>query len=128
MRNAVKGIMTILVVIGAMACVDPVALTTVERLEGSWTWVESSGEYLKRKTLRWNEGAVSKRFNNGDTVAIVDGPFTGFDAVFNGYLSSRDRCLVLLSSVSGIASVELSDRDIEAAKGSWRRRFGFEAG
>lgn len=89
---------------------------------------ESVIGYLGQKTRRWNEGAVSKRFNSGDSVAIVDGPFAGFEAVFNGYLSARDRCLVLLSSVSGITSVELSDRDIENATGSWRRRFGFEAG
>ncbi len=95
---------------------------------GLATMPDSLIEYLQQKTRRWNDGMVSKRFNPGDSVAIVDGPFSGFEAVFNGYLSSRDRCLVLLNSVSGIASVELSDLDIEAAKGSWRRRFGLEAG
>ncbi len=85
-------------------------------------------DYLKQKTRRWNEGMVSKRFSPGDNVAIVDGPFAGFEAVFNGYLSSRDRCLVLLNSVSGISSVEISDLDIETAEGSWRGRFGLGAG
>lgn len=85
-------------------------------------------DFLKQKTVRWNEGTVTKRFNQGDAVAIVDGPFAGFEAVFSGYLSSRDRCLVLLNSVSGISTVELSDLDIETADGSWRQRFGFEAG
>lgn len=84
-------------------------------------------DYFKQKTRRWNEGSVSKRFSSGSQVAIVDGPFAGFEAVFSGYLSARDRCVVLLSSVSGVTSVELSDRDIEGVTGSWRSRFGLEA-
>lgn len=91
------------------------------------TMPESVVEYLKQKTLRWNDGMVSKRFSQGDAVAIVDGPFAGFEAVFNGYLSSRDRCLVLLNSVSGISSVEISNRDLETAEGTWRGRFGIGA-
>lgn len=85
-------------------------------------------EFLKQKTRHWNEGAITRKFSQGDAVAIVDGPFVGFEAVFSGYLSSRDRCMVLLNSVSGISSVEISHRDIETAEGSWRRRFGIEPG
>ena len=35
--------LSILAVIGATGCGDPVAPTTAELLEGSWTWVDSSG-------------------------------------------------------------------------------------
>ncbi len=89
---------------------------------------ESLIEYLVEKTQRWNEGAVAKRFSQGDAVAIVEGPFAGFEAVFNGYLSSQDRCMVLLKSVSGLSSVELPETVIEAANGTWRTRFGYGAG
>ncbi len=89
---------------------------------------ESLVDYLRARTRRWNEGAIEKRFSRGDAVAIVDGPLAGFDAVFSGYLSSRDRCLVLLNSVSGLSSVEISKNDIESAAASWHGRFGIETG
>ena len=89
---------------------------------------ESMIEYLKARTRRWNDGLIGKRFKQGDSIAIVDGPFAGFEAVFSGYLSSRDRCLVLLNSVSGLSSIEISDRDIESAGTTWQGRFGIQTG
>ena len=43
MGNMARRTLSILAVIGATGCGDPVAVTTAELLEGSWTWVESSG-------------------------------------------------------------------------------------
>jgi transcription antitermination factor NusG len=89
---------------------------------------DSLVDYVKEKTRRWNEGALGARFKRGDSVSIVDGPMAGFEAVFSGYLSTQERCLVLLKSVTGISSVELSQMDIEPANGAWRGRLGLEPG
>ena len=92
------------------------------------TLPDSLVDYVRERTRRWNEGAIGTRFSKGDSVAIVDGPFAGFEAVFGGYMSSRERCLVLLKSVTGISTVEMSQLDIEPANTTWRRRLGLEAG
>jgi transcriptional antiterminator RfaH len=38
-------------------------------------------------------------FDNGEHVSVVDGPFRGFDAIFERYLSGADRVAILLSAV-----------------------------
>jgi transcriptional antiterminator RfaH len=40
-----------------------------------------------------------KRFGKGEQVRIVEGPFRGFEAIFERYLSSADRVAILLHSV-----------------------------
>lgn len=40
-------------------------------------------------------------FQKGETVQIVAGPFRGFDAVFERYLSGADRVAILLNAVEG---------------------------
>jgi len=71
-RNAVNGVMTILVVVGAMACGDPVALATVELLEGSWTWVESSGGIAgETRTPESTGETMTLRFLGADSVELT---------------------------------------------------------
>ncbi|MGH7984778.1 MAG: transcription termination/antitermination protein NusG [Candidatus Binataceae bacterium] len=38
-------------------------------------------------------------FGNGDHLRVVDGPFRGFEAVFERYLSGTERVAILLSTV-----------------------------
>jgi len=40
-----------------------------------------------------------KGFDNGERVRVVDGPFRGFDAIFERYLSGAERVAILLSAV-----------------------------
>lgn len=80
-------------------------------------------EYLKDRTLRWNEGEMRKRFNPGDRIAIVSGPFAGLEAVFKDYVPSRDRCHVLLDAVQGVSSLEVPERDLDVVSRNWRGRF-----
>jgi transcriptional antiterminator RfaH len=40
-----------------------------------------------------------KAFNNGDHLRVVDGPFRGFQAIFERYLSSAERVAILLSAI-----------------------------
>ena len=43
MRNAVRTTLSILAIVAGTGCGGPLAPTTVELLDGSWTWVQSSG-------------------------------------------------------------------------------------
>jgi transcriptional antiterminator RfaH len=85
---------------------------------------ESLITYLQAKTQRWNAGAIEARFSAGDRVAIVDGPFSGFTAMFEEYTSTRERCRILVEAVPGISVMEIPDRDLELADGAWRQSFG----
>ncbi len=42
---------------------------------------------------------VEKPFDSGERVRVVEGPFKGFDAVFERYLSSAERVAILLNTV-----------------------------
>jgi transcription antitermination factor NusG len=42
---------------------------------------------------------VEKPFDNGERVRVVGGPFKGFEAVFERYLSSAERVAILLNTV-----------------------------
>ena len=44
---------------------------------------------------------ASKALRKGDPVMIADGPFCGFEAVFDRYLSGPRRVAILLSSITG---------------------------
>jgi transcriptional antiterminator RfaH len=52
---------------------------------------------------------VDKPFGTGERVVVVDGPFRGFEAIFQRYLSGAERVAILLSAVeSGGLRVVLS--------------------
>lgn len=56
-------------------------------------------EDLKRRCA---DGAVElprKAFGHGERVRIVGGPFRGFDAIFDRYLSSTERVAILLEAI-----------------------------
>src|SRR5258708_5954907 len=60
---------------------------------------------------------VDKPFGRGERVLVVDGPFRGFEAIFQNYLSGAERVAILLSAVeSGGLRVVLSASAL--AKGS----------
>ena len=42
---------------------------------------------------------VDKPFGTGERVVVVDGPFRGFEAIFQRYLSGAERVAILLSAV-----------------------------
>ncbi|MBI4220992.1 MAG: hypothetical protein HY682_12665 [Chloroflexi bacterium] len=84
-------------------------------------------EYLKDKTLRWNQGSTQSRFKPGERVRIVNGPFTGFEAIFRSYIPSRERCQVLLQAIKTFSTVEVPERDLDSISTSWRTRFAAQA-
>ncbi|HTY56198.1 MAG TPA: transcription termination/antitermination NusG family protein [Candidatus Binataceae bacterium] len=51
---------------------------------------------------RGSDGAVElpqKSFDKGERVKVVSGPFRGFDAIFERYLSSSERVAILLEAI-----------------------------
>lgn len=63
---------------------------------------------------RCSDGALElprKAFGRGERVKVVSGPFRGFDAIFERYLSSSERVAILLEAIQaqGIRVVLPSD-------------------
>lgn len=62
---------------------------------------------------------AGKNFQRGDTVLIQDGPFAGYEAVFDTHISGQDRVRVLLSLLQGRKlPVEITSRQIRRVKRS----------
>lgn len=80
--------------------------------------------YLKDQTRQWNSGDMRVEFAAGDQVTVVQGPFAGFDAVFEQYMAASERCRILLRSIQGIRSLELPESDIDNVARGWRAQFG----
>ncbi len=59
-------------------------------------------EGLMRKMATLNAEPRSRmlRYRNGDAVTISDGPFEGFQAIFNQYLPAQDRVKLLLKTLA----------------------------
>ena len=71
MRNAVRRTLSILAVVGGTACGDPVVPTTGELLDGSWTWVESSGGITGGTFTPASTGeTMTLRFLGADSVEL----------------------------------------------------------
>ena len=89
--------LSILAVIGATGCGDPVAVTTAELLEGSWTWVESSG------------GITGETFTPASTGETMTMQFLGADSVEltrNGVLAGATTYQLLLQDDGGTTVIE----------------------
>jgi hypothetical protein len=62
----------VLAVVGATGCGDPVTPTTAELLEGSWTWVESSGGITGGPFTPASTGeTMTLRFLGADSVELT---------------------------------------------------------
>ncbi|HKV55977.1 MAG TPA: transcription termination/antitermination NusG family protein [Candidatus Binataceae bacterium] len=60
------------------------------------------GTVVDEIRLRGVDGVVKieeKSFDNGDRIRVVEGPFRGFEAIFERYLSGPERVAILLSAV-----------------------------
>ena len=80
---------------------------------------ESLISTLKKQIDLYNQSfsEQKKNFKRGDTILIQDGPFAGYEAVFDIYISGRDRVRVLLDMLqSRKMSVEISDKQIRRVK------------
>ena len=56
-------------------------------------------EEIKRRGVNGVVRIEPKEFDNGERVRVVDGPFRGFEAIFERYLSGAERVAILLRTV-----------------------------
>jgi transcriptional antiterminator RfaH len=56
-------------------------------------------EEIKRRGVKGVVRIEPRAFDGGEHVRVVDGPFRGFDAIFERYLSGAERVAILLSAV-----------------------------
>jgi len=56
-------------------------------------------EEIKERGVNGIVKVQPREFDNGESVRVVDGPFRGFDAIFERYLSGAERVAILLSAV-----------------------------
>lgn len=72
-------------------------------------------ERLKRHVgALWQQRIQQRKFERGDRLLVRDGPFEGYEAIFDVYLSGRDRVRVLLEMLTGRpVGVELDPISIE---------------
>ena len=54
---------------------------------------------IKRRGVNGTVQIQEKPFGKGEHVRVVEGPFRGFEAIFERYLSSAERVAILLHSV-----------------------------
>ena len=65
--------------------------------------VPDSFIYELRKRIRWiekNGGLRASKFKSGDRVRVTDGPFSGYEGIFDFYLPETERVQVLLAFLS----------------------------
>ena len=56
-------------------------------------------------------------FQQGETIVIEDGPFAGYEAIFDAHISGQDRVRVLLSLLQGRQlPIEITSRQIRRMK------------
>jgi len=60
------------------------------------------------------KGIERRKYSRGDDLVVRDGPFEGYSAIFDVYLSGQDRVKVLLEMLSGRSiPIELEAHSIE---------------
>lgn len=56
-------------------------------------------EEIKRRGVNGVVRIEPRQFDNGERVRVAEGPFRGFEAIFERYLSGAERVAILLSAV-----------------------------
>ena len=74
---------------------------------------QSMVEYLQQRVSQWNDQGISRDLHQGDRVAVLNGPFSGLEGIFQRYIPSRERCQILLEAVGRLATIELPEWDVK---------------
>ena len=72
-------------------------------------------DYLRQQISEQNDSGASRNLTNGDRVLVSDGPFAGLEGIFQRYMSSRQRCRILLEMVGRLTAVELPEWEVKEA-------------
>ena len=71
---------------------------------------------IRRRVARESRAPSAPRYRAGQKVRIVEGPFEGLDAVFDGTLSPTGRSRVLVMIVGRLASVQIDIDKLASAE------------
>lgn len=71
--------------------------------------------YLQNQTYQWNNESFWLALNAGERIVVTNGPFAGLEGVFQRHIPSRERCRVLLDTLSGIVAAELPASQVRVA-------------
>lgn len=82
---------------------------------------ETLVEGIRSQVEHWNEGGWVDALKPGDRVVIGAGALRTLDAIFQRYVSGRERCEVLVSLMGRQQRVEVELTGIETPR--WGRRF-----
>ena len=63
--------------------------------------------HLKERVSRWNDRRSMPRFSPGDSIIVIDGPFSNLEGIFQRYIPARQRCHVLIQVLGQLNKVEL---------------------
>ena len=72
-------------------------------------------DYLRQQVSERNDPDSSRNLANGDRVLVSGGPFAGLQGIFQRYMSSRQRCRILLEMVGRLTAVELPEWEVKEA-------------
>ena len=72
-------------------------------------------DYLRQQISEENHPGASRNLEIGDRVLVSDGPFAGLEGIFQRYMSSRQRCRILLETVGRLTAVELPEWEVKEA-------------
>ncbi len=62
---------------------------------------------IRAKVAHWNQEGWTSVFQPGQQLHIAAGPLSGLDAIFSRYLPGRQRCLVLVSLVGRMHTLQV---------------------
>lgn len=68
--------------------------------------------YLQSRVNWWNGEGFRRRLTPGERVRVVGGPFDGLEGIFQKYVPARQRCRVLLRTVSRLMAAEVPEEQL----------------
>ena len=73
-------------------------------------------DFIRQRVDNWNDGGYSpKHFKKGEAIRVANGPFAGFEAIFQGYIPSRQRCQIFVQIIGRLIPIELHQDDLAIA-------------
>ncbi len=68
---------------------------------------------LRERVIQWNDPSYSRHLAQGDKIMVTGGPFAGLEGIFQRYISSRQRCRILLEVVGRLTNVDIPGLDVK---------------
>ena len=75
---------------------------------------ESLMDYLHVRVEWWNEDGIKPTLRTGERIKVIGGPLDGLEGIFQAYVPARQRCRVLLHTVSRLMTAEVPEAQLQA--------------